>query len=258
MNILVFDIETVPDFDAGKKLYNLQDLDVQDTVKAMLAIQRSKNGSEFLPHFLHKIIVISVVVVVNNKITVWSLGDYQSDEAELIKRFFAGIDKYRPVLISWNGSGFDLPVLHYRALLHKIISFVYWDHGNNDKEFKWNNYLSRYHYRHLDVMDILAAYQNRAFAPLDDLAVLLGFPGKIGMHGDQVLANYLAEKLPEIRNYCEVDVLNTYCIYQRFELIRGNINHYEYDAIIQQLKDYLISENEKLHFQEFLHTIVEG
>ena len=60
--------------------------------------------------------------------------------------------------------------------------------GDDDREFKWNNYISRYHMRHLDLMDLLAMYQPRANAPLDAMAKLCGFPGKLGMDGSQVYA----------------------------------------------------------------------
>mgnify|MGYP003352978474 CR=1 FL=1 len=57
---------------------------------------------------------------------------------------------------------------------------------DDSRDFKWNNYISRYHMRHLDLMDLLAMYQPRASAPLDDLAKLCGFPGKLGVDGSQV------------------------------------------------------------------------
>ena len=82
-----------------------------------------------------------------------------------------------------------LPVLHYRALLHKVAAPTYWETGDNQQNFRWNNYLSRFHYRHMDLMDLIAGYQNRAFAPLDDIASMLGFPGKMGMSGDKVWFN---------------------------------------------------------------------
>ncbi len=80
-----------------------------------------------------------------------------STEKELIERFYDGIDRFTPNLVSWNG-GFDLPVLHYRALKHGVPGRRYWETGNEDTSFKWNNYLSRYHQRHLDLMDVLAMY----------------------------------------------------------------------------------------------------
>ena len=117
--------------------------------------------------------------------------------------------------MSWNGSGFDLPVLHYRGLIHGVQCARYWDQGEDDKEFKWNNYISRYHSRHLDLMDLLAMYTGRANAPLDELARLIGFPGKLGMDGSKVWEAYQQGKLDEIRNYCETDVANTYLVFAR-------------------------------------------
>lgn len=252
MTILVFDIETIPDVEAGRRLYDLDGLSDADTASAMFALRRAKVGNDFLPHYLQKIAAISLVISYPTHLKVWSLGDETSDEQELIKRFFTGIDKHTPTLVSWNGSGFDLPVLHYRALLHGISAPGYWESGDNQQAFRWNNYLNRFHYRHLDLMDVLAGYQNKAFAPLDDIASMLSFPGKMGMSGAKVWDEYLSGNLAGIRNYCETDVLNTYCVYLRFELMRGTINPAEYSVAIDRLRMYLSEEKEKLHLQEFL------
>lgn len=253
MSVLVFDIETIPDVDAGRKLYRLDDLSDSDTAKAMYALRRAKVGNDFLPHYLQKVCAISLVLANNGQIKVWSLGDEQSEEKELITRFFAGLEKHIPTLVSWNGSGFDLPVLHYRSLIHQVSAPIYWESGENQQHFRWNNYLSRFHYRHLDLMDVLAGYQNKAFAPLDDISTLLGFPGKMGMSGSKVWDYYQAGDIKSIRDYCETDVLNTYCVYLRFELIRGVISQDEYQQSIKQLKSYLTTEQEKPHLHEFLH-----
>lgn len=252
MTILVFDIETIPDVEAGRKLYNLDGLSDKDVGSAMFALRRAKVGNDFLPHYLQKVIAISLVLSQGSQFKVWSLGDEQSDEKEIIQRFFTGIDKHTPTLVSWNGSGFDLPVLHYRALLHGIAAPTYWESGENQQPFRWNNYLNRFHYRHLDVMDVLAAYQNKAFAPLDDIATMLGFPGKMGMSGAKVWDEYQAGNLAGIRNYCETDVLNTYCVYLRFELIRGVINPTEYEQALEQLRSHLGEKQNKPHLHEFL------
>lgn len=251
MTVLIFDIETIPDIDAGRKLYHLEDLSDDDIAHAMFAIRRNKVGHDFLPHYLQKIIAISLVLSNASQLKVWSLGDEHSDEPELIRRFFAGIDKHMPTLVSWNGSGFDLPVLHYRALLHHIAAPTYWETGDNQQAFRWNNYLSRFHYRHLDLMDVLAAYQNKAYAPLDDIACLLGFPGKMGMSGDKVWSQYQAGQLSAIRHYCETDVLNTYCVYLRFEQMRGTLSTQDYQQAIHRLQQYLQNEKDKSHLQEF-------
>ena len=255
MTILVFDIETIPDVDAGRKLYDLKGLSDEDTASALFALRRAKVGNDFLPHYLQKVVAISLVLANSSNLKVWSLGDENSDEKELITRFFAGIDKHTPTLVSWNGSGFDLPVLHYRALLHGITAQNYWETGENQQPFRFNNYLNRFHYRHLDLMDVLAGYQNKAFAPLDDISTMLGFPGKMGMSGDKVWEQYLAKNLKGIRDYCETDVLNTYCVFLRFELMRGTINMNEYEKEIDRLRNYLNSEKSKPHLHEFLEEM---
>lgn len=258
MSILVFDIETIPDVEAGRKLYHLDGLSDEDTATAMFALRRAKVGNDFLPHYLQKVIAISLVLSHGSQFKVWSLGDEQSDEKELIQRFFTGIDKHIPTLVSWNGSGFDLPVLHYRALLHGISAPTYWESGEHQQPFKWNNYLNRFHYRHLDLMDVLAGYQNKAFAPLDDIATMLGFPGKMGMSGSKVWDEYQAGNISGIRNYCETDVLNTYCVYLRFEQMRGVINPDEYAQALERLRHYLGEEQEKPHLGEFLSQMADA
>ena len=252
MTVLVFDIETIPDIDSGRKLYKLDGLSDEDTAEALFALRRAKVGHDFLPHYLQKICAISLVINYGPHLKVWSLGDENSDEKELITRFFAGIEKHTPTLVSWNGSGFDLPVLHYRALLHGIPAPTYWETGEHQQGFRWNNYLSRFHYRHMDLMDLIAGYQNKAFAPLDDISSLLGFPGKMGMSGAKVWEQYFSGQIKNIRDYCETDVLNTYCVYLRFELIRGIINQEEYNSALDKLKTYLYTEQEKQHLQMFL------
>ena len=255
MTLFIFDIETIPDVDAGRRLYDLDGMSDEDTATAMFALRRAKVGNEFLPHYLQKVIAISIVMANASTLKVWSLGDKESSEEDIIQRFFTGLDKHTPTLVSWNGSGFDLPVLHYRALLHGISAPTYWESGENQQAFKWNNYLNRFHYRHLDLMDVLAGYQNKAFAPLDDIACMLGFPGKMGMNGAHVWSEYLTGNIKGIRDYCETDVLNTYCVYLRFELMRGVINKHEYEHEIQRLRDYLLLEKDRVHLMEFMSAM---
>ncbi len=252
MNVLVFDIETVPDVTTGRKLYNLKDLNDDDVAKLMFHKRREQTGdSEFLRHHLHRIVAISTVLRHTDTLRVWSLGESDAGEAELIQRFFDGIEKFTPTLVSWNGSTFDLPVLHYRALLHGISAPRYWETGDDDRDFKWNNYLSRYHARHTDLMDVLSSYQGRASAPLDEIAVMLGLPGKFGMDGSDVWNQYQQGKIAAIRDYCETDVLNTYLIYLRWELFRGNLDKNTWKQEEQRVRETLKTEN-KAHFRAFL------
>ena len=251
---LAFDIETVPDV-AGIRRLRSYDNGLSDEEIANLAFKEraEKTGSEFLPLHLHRIVAISCVLRATDEIRVWSLGDLEDSESELIRRFFDGIEKFTPQIISWNGGGFDLPVLHYRGLLSGISATRYWDMGEDDRDFKWNNYISRYHTRHLDLMDLLARFQPRANAPLDEIAQLLGFPGKVGMSGGRVWEKYQEGKLVEIRDYCETDVVNTYLVYIRFQLMRGLINTAAYEEEINLVKTNIQTLNGE-HWSQFLES----
>jgi len=246
--ILVFDIETVPDVETGRRLLGLDGLDDAAVLAAMTAQRQQARGNDFQPAHLHRVVGISIALRRDDEFRVLSLGTEQDGEAELVRQFFGGIDKYRPVLVSWNGSGFDLPVLHYRALKHGIAAPKYWQ---MDGDAKWDNYIGRYGFRHTDLMDVLALYQGRSYAPLHELAVLLGLPGKLGMDGSQVAAAFAAGRIAEIRAYCETDVLNTWLIYLRFLLMRGQLTVAEHEAELERARAFL-GRSGAAHWKEFL------
>lgn len=253
MNCLVFDIETVPDVALGRRLYGLEGLPDAEVAKAMFALRRQDSGAEFLPLEQHRIVAISCVLRSREGLTVWSLGDVGSPEAELIERFFDGIERFSPDIVSWNGSGFDLPVLNYRALLAGVQAPRYWETGDADQAFRYNNYLSRYHWRHLDLMDVMSGFQARARVSLANMACLLGLPGKLGFSGAQVWHAYLEGNLVGIRRYCETDVLNTYLVYLRFELFRGRLTRERYAEEVERVKTLLRAGKEP-HLAEFLRV----
>lgn len=255
MNVLVFDIETIPDTDTGRRLYGLEGLADREVAEVMFSRRRreTEGATEFIRHHLQRVVAIAVVLAAGNRISVWSLGRPDSGEEELVKRFFEGVEKYSPQLVSWNGRGFDLPVLHYRALLHGIQAPRYWETGGEDQSFRWNNYLNRFHERHTDLMDVLAGYELRAAAPLHEIATMLGLPGKMGISGADVWDRFLAGDVEGIRNYCETDALNTYLVYQRFQLMRGRLTQSGYGDICERLRQMLAAEG-KPHLLEFLQA----
>ena len=146
-------------------------------------------------------------------------------------------------------------MLNYRALLHGVQAPRYWEVGDEDTSFRYNNYLGRFHWRHMDVMDVLSGYQNRARASLANTACLLGLPGKMGFDGSQVWDAYQAGNLLGIRQYCETDVLNTYLIYLRFELMRGRFTRERYAEEVERVKALLrAGKEDQPHFAEFLQA----
>ncbi len=253
MNILIFDIETIPDIEGAGKILGIERMPESEIFSAMCAtrMQETNGNSNFIRLHLHKIVAISVALKTPDRFEVLSIGDPDSTEQEIISKFFSGLEKYNPLLVSWNGSGFDLPVLHYRALVNKVVASHYWENGDSIRDFKYNNYRSRYHERHIDLMDVLSGYQPKAFASLDDIATILGFPGKIGLSGKDVYQKFKKGKLKDIRDYCESDVLTTWLVYLRFEYMRANLKLKHYEEHIELTKNFL-KNSQKENFKTFL------
>jgi 3'-5' exonuclease len=255
--VLVFDIETVPDVAGIRTLHNLSaGLSDADVAEVAFHQRRAQTGgSDFLPLHLQRVVAISCVLREGEAWRVWSIGKADDSEASLIQRFFDGIEKFTPQIVSWNGGGFDLQVLHYRGLIHGVTAPRYWDMGEGDyrdsRDFKWNNYIGRYHQRHLDLMDVLAKYTPRANAPLDDLAKLCGLPGKLGMDGSAVWGAFQQGKIGEIRAYCETDVVNTYLLFLRFQLMRGALDSVAHAREVALVRDTL-AQSKETHWREYL------
>jgi predicted PolB exonuclease-like 3'-5' exonuclease len=254
--VLVFDIETIPDVPGFRRLNDLPG-ELSDAEVAELAFQqrRARTGNDFLQLHLQRVVTISCALRTIEGFKVWSLSEPDLGEGAIIQRFFDGIEKFTPQIVSWNGGGFDLPVLHYRGMLHGVSAPRYWDMGEGNyadsRDFKWNNYISRYHTRHLDLMDLLALYNGRANAPLDELAKLFGFPGKLGMDGGKVWEAWQNGGINDIRDYCETDVVNTYLVYNRFRRLRGELSADEEAAEIEFIKAQLAKVGAP-HWQQFL------
>jgi hypothetical protein len=251
MPVLAFDIETIPDCAGLRRLYDLpEDLPDHEVAEIGFQKRRAKIGSDFLPVHLQRVLVISCLLRNDEGIRIFSIGEPESDEPAAIQRFFEGINRYVPQLVSWNGRGFDLPVLAARGLIHGATAACFWDTGADNKDFKWSNYINRFHDRHLDLMDALSLYGGRG-SPLDELAKLAGFPGKLGMDGGQVWDSYRNGGISAIRDYCETDCVNTYLMYLRFQQMRCAFTAERYAAECQLLRGHLEKRTEA-HWREFL------
>ena len=250
--ILAFDLETIPDCAGIRQLYELPD-DLPDYDVAEIAFQkrRAQSGSDFLPVYLQRVVVISCVLRSDDGVRIFSLGEPEAGEAAAIQRFFEGINKYLPQLVSWNGRGFDLPVLVSRGLIHGVSAACFWDTGNDNKDFRFSNYINRFHDRHIDIMDVLSIYGGARSSPLDDVARLSGFPGKLGVGGAAVWESYQAGEVASIRDYCEADVANTYLLYLRFQMMRCALTPERYAEECALLRAMLEKRAEP-HWRKFL------
>jgi predicted PolB exonuclease-like 3'-5' exonuclease len=252
--VLVFDLETIPDLATARRWHDFAGLEEDAILAALQTLRRVRTGNDFLALPLHRVVSIGMLYVTpTGKLGLSALGRETSSEAELLQRFFHIIEQKTPTLVSWNGTGFDCPVLHYRALRHGVEAARYWEQGDDDRSFRFDNYLNRFHWRHIDLMDVLAGFQPRASASLDQVATMLGFPGKLGMDGSAVWSAWRSGERARIHDYVEHDVLNTYLVYLRFERMRGRLTAAGLAEREDQLQMYLQDTARPSHL-EFLHA----
>jgi len=250
--ILAFDLETVPDVQSLRLLRpEWSALDDRALAAQAFGERREKTGSDFLPHHLHRIVAIGCAFRDDSGFRVRCLGSAEDAEVRLIGDFFRLIDRYAPQLVSWNGGGFDLPVLHYRGLMRGVAARRYWDQGEDDRDSRFNNYVNRYHLRHVDLMDVLSHYQARAAAPLDEIARLCGYPGKGAMAGAEVWPAYCDGRIEQIRAYCETDVVNTYLLHCSWRRMRGQLDHEEFEAELRSVR-MALEQMPGHHWRSFL------
>lgn len=227
--ICIFDCETIPDVELCKKVFGIDGSDKEVSDKAF-ELQKEKTGSSFLPVVFHKSVAISAVMCDD-------YGKFQrvssmdgDDEHTILKNFLNFIDKHNPKLISYNGRGFDLPMLMIRAMKYSLSCPAYFNTDDRSMgKTKWDNYKARYSDKfHIDLLEAVSDYGAVRGLNLDTLSVMLGHPGKFDVHGDQVTELYYANELSKIKEYCESDVLNTYLLYLKYEILRGHINQDDY------------------------------
>jgi predicted PolB exonuclease-like 3'-5' exonuclease len=220
--VLVLDIETIPD----AELY------VPPEVRA---------GEErpFPPPWAHRPIVIGALWL-DASFGFLRLGvvGHHDDEAAMLDDFSQFMEKNRPNLITWNGRGFDLPVIALRSLRHGV-------------PLKWYYRVRDYRYRfsesgHLDLADFLSEHNAARPLSLDAAAHLVGLPGKAGgVDGSQVQGLYHAGQLAAIQNYCLSDVAQTAFLFLRFRLLTGHLDRPAYQKAAGALLDAFAADPER-------------
>lgn len=231
--ILVFDIETIPDVETGRRLYpELKDLSDDDALTALIALRQAEAGNDFMRLPLHKIACLSFLWVENGEFSLHSLALDRLTEADILRKFFRAFAK-KPVLVSWNGSGFDVPVLLYRALHHKISAPALFNSANKP------DYLYRYGEMHVDLMDKMSLYNGYSKQKLDTIAALCGFAGKGEIDGSQVVPMMQSGDWQKLTTYCESDVLNTWLIYLRWLILTGKADLDGCEMMIEQTHEFV-------------------
>ena len=187
-----------------------------------------------------------------------SLSAEQLSEKEILQTFFRAFHdaKSLPQLVSWNGSGFDIPVLLYRAMLYELSVPLLFEEGDTIREMRFDNYVNRYHHRHLDLMDRFSQFGASSRQSMDIVASLYGLPGKTDVDGSMVGALVANNDWQTLTVYCESDVLNTWLIYLRWLRLTGKVSFEGFNFWQHETKTYLQNfqkdDREISRHQEFL------
>jgi predicted PolB exonuclease-like 3'-5' exonuclease len=240
-SVIVWDLETVPDlrgFAAANGLFGSTDDEVREAI-----------GDKFPKHIYHSIVCIGALVAhaVSDHWTVDALGaPHVGDrtEKQLICAFVGKIADLNPQLVTFNGNGFDLPVLRYRAMINAVSA----------PGLAARPYFNRYTEDALDLCDVLASFTSGARATLNEISRVMGMPGKPdGIDGGQVDTYFRDGKIKAIAEYCETDVVNTYRVWLRYELFRGRLTEAAHQASELDLLDFIKRhENTKQHLRAMM------
>ena len=242
--ILVFDIETIADIDGARRIYpQLAELNDADTLSALTAIRISEAGHDFMRLPLQRIVCISALYIKDGQFSLFSLTADKFSEKEILAKFFRAFNDVEklPQLISWNGSGFDIPVLIYRAMQYDLAAPWLFEEGERIKNMRFNNYVNRFQTRHLDLMDRFSQYGASRREGMDVVASLYGLPGKTDVDGSMVGALVAADDWQTLSVYCESDVMNTWLIYLRWLRLTGKLSSPSFAHWQQQSVTYLKS-----------------
>jgi 3'-5' exonuclease len=132
--------------------------------------------------------------------------------------------------VTFNGHGFDLPVLRYRAMVH----------GISAPGLSSRPYFHRYTEDAVDLCDALSSFSSQSKATLHEISRVIGLPGKPkGFDGGEVERYFREGKIREIADYCEADVVGTYQVWLRYELFRGTLHQGAFEVSERKLADFM-------------------
>ena len=238
--ILTFNIITIPDTEGLRTVYGTG-AHANPEQLAEIAFQQGRQSHvhDHLPLHLHRIAAISCAVRDDEHFHIRSLGTPNETEAMLIRHLFDTVEKYKPQSVSWNGAGFDLPLLGYRALIHRLSAPRQWDVSKREQ--------------HVSLMNELSCHQPQAQAARYDIARLCGLPATPDIEPNQIWSDWHAGKLEQIRHRSEIDALNTYLIYLRFQQLRSSITPAQYETEYELVKNTLV-QLDMPHWHEYLQA----
>jgi len=241
--ICIFDCETIPDYKLISQTFSVAGLSEYDAILKAQEEYKEQKNSTFLPLAYHRVVAISAVIAdeFGHFVKVGDFGKESEREEDIIRDFFHYIETQNPKLVSFNGRGFDMPMLLIRAMKYNMTLHAYFDQNNPQlNKSKWENYRQRYaEHFHTDLLDSLGSFGAVRNLKLDTLCTMAGIPGKYDVSGDQVLELFYQGEIEKIREYCQSDVLNTYWLYLKYELLKGTLTIEDYYTYLDTMGELL-------------------
>lgn len=242
---LVFDIESVPD-SRLIKLVKYPALEVDD-VTAVKKFQEeilvnSDGASYFIPVTFQYPVAVCVAKVRDDlrlsDVVILDAPTYRP--REMVRLFWHGVENLyaEATLVSFNGRGFDIPLL-------ELMAFRY---GIPLKRHLRDKFGTRYRFgtRHVDLHDWLSNFGAiKVQGGLNLLAKVLGKPGKMKTTGDEVYDMFREGRLQEINDYCVHDVLDTYFVFLRTRMILGEMSIAKEQELVRAARDFLADNRER-------------
>lgn len=213
--LFVFDVETIPDFDFISQVLGVTEED-EDKLLEIASEELARNQSGFLPPMYHQMVAWVGLWIEDSGKPVKKVSWHGDDEVTGLRQLFDTLSTYKDFgLIHHNGRGFDLPLLTYRAMKHKL-----------QMPLRLNHYDIRYRFSkvNIDLMDEFSNYGASSYPKLKHLGHLIRVPFKQTAEGNEVLNMHRDGKLKEIEHYCYEDVMATYIVWLRMKFTVGDIS----------------------------------
>jgi predicted PolB exonuclease-like 3'-5' exonuclease len=251
---LVFDVETVADGELLRKVrYAAEEISSQEAVARARAeaLERSQGRSDFVAaSFCYPIAICVARVSADFRLLrINCLDAPQYRPREMVRTFWSRLEEYdEPTLVSFNGRGFDLPVLELAAFRFGLTARKHFQ-GLAARRH-------RYGAKHLDLNDWLSNYGACPIAGgLDLLSKLLGKPGKMRIAGHDVADLFIAGKIAEINDYCMFDVLDTYFVFLRSRVMVGAIDLETEQQRVAEAHEWIRSQTTSYrHLEQYLQN----
>ena len=254
---LIFDIETVGDGDLIRKVrFPEESLSPREAIHRYRSQLMEETGRDVLP--LTFVLPVSVAIAKVSAdfrlqdILVLDPPEYRPQE--IVRRFWQGWQHYgRPTFVTFNGRTYDLPVMEMAAFRFGISLPAWFNVDSRSFEQCRNRYNQE---SHLDIQELLTNYGSfRLSGGLNLLANLIGKPGKSGIDGSQVQSLYDEGRADLINNYCRCDVLDTYFVFLRCQLLLGRITPQDEQSLIDHVRTWLQQQSAQTPaFAEYLET----